>query len=354
MNKCYEVYFIAFKSSVGAFKIVIWICKLSQYFGSTARYFSTKQTPFHRSSILCKRTYYIMKNACSVSHRSNWSVEEKNHALALSGCQTPWPSRMLLCPPLISPASCTNRYPAPSHEAEPRQDALRCEISSWCKSKVWDGLCKCAFYGSLMWTVFPCTVSWAVNRTKILGRSIEFVLIHLVHYSTHGNLLGSNHRMKTSRSCTLISVKPLELVSEDSIKSDGPGPHTLALSRNLHRVKAIWIRNLRINTPGSVGVLNFFSVFLSQDTDGPKECPCFLGLFLHQQHPEGPWIQRPQVQVSSSLRWDLLPFPFPEVLGRKTANPSMLQADPWWGERILEHAVGALPVKCWCPSSSLE
>lgn len=64
------------------------------------------------------------------------------------------------------------------------------------------------FYGSLMWTVFPYSHSQMASGTKVLIRSIEFVLIHFVSYSTDDNLLDSKQWMKNSHSRTLMSVKP--------------------------------------------------------------------------------------------------------------------------------------------------
>lgn len=80
---------------------------------------------------------------------------------------------------------------------------------------------------------------------------------------------------------------------------DGAGPCTPALSRNLHRVNAIWIRNLRISTPGSVGVLNFISIFLSQDTDGPQGMSLFSVDTSAPANPRGP--PNPEIPAASQL-----------------------------------------------------
>jgi len=167
-----------------------------------------------------------------------------------------------------------------------------------------------------------------------------------MHYSAHGNLLGSNQWIKTRHSSTLISVKPLKLVSDDSSK------FLKWWSRNFHTVSAISVRNLRIPIPGSVGVLNFISIFFPQDTEGPQGLSLLCGCFCSSK-PKRALNPEIQVQISSLLRSRLLSSPFPDVLGRKTANVGMLQTDAWWGERILERAVGALPIKCWCPSHLL-
>lgn len=83
---------------------------------------------------------------------------------------------------------------------------------------MWDGLCVHLFCGSLMWTVFPYADSPVVIQTKIAVRATAFVLIHLVHYFTRGNLQGSNPRWENSHSGPLTFVKPLEPGTDDSTK----------------------------------------------------------------------------------------------------------------------------------------
>lgn len=156
MNKHDEVYFMCFKSSVGAFKIVVWICRLSQHFGSTAWYFSTKQVPFHRSFNYARKLNTLWQNPCRVSHRLNWSAEQKD-TLASFCCQTPQPWQtadhcVLLCPLLfIPPASCTNIHPPPNQpQGWTKAGHTQRGISSQRESQVWDGLCKHLFYHSWM------------------------------------------------------------------------------------------------------------------------------------------------------------------------------------------------------------
>lgn len=69
-----------------------------------------------------------------------------------------------------------------------------------------------------------------IIRTKILTGSIEFDLILLVHYLAHENFFGSNQRLKNSRSCTLIFVKPPEYWVFPHLSSSGwSGPQELSL-----------------------------------------------------------------------------------------------------------------------------
>lgn len=144
-----------------------------------------------------------------------------------------------------------------------------------------------------------------IIRTKILTGSIEFDLILFVHYLAHDNFFGSNQRLKNSRSCTLIFVKPPEYWVFPHLSSSGwSGPQELSL--------------------------------LPMGTSAPA----------NSRAPESRDLKCNQIFV----RWDLLSSHFPEVLGKETANPSTLQADACCGERILDHAVGFLPVKCWCLS----
>lgn len=213
MNKCYEVYFTDFKFSVRALKIVIWICKLAQYFGSTAWYLSTKQRPFRRSlnhaskltALWNMPVEFLIDQTAQYNRRTMFVPPSAARHLG-PGRQavTAWSFSPSLC---ISPARCRRRYllhPCVTswgrrHSTQNILTALEQSVG-WalqaCFMAAWCGLC------------FLNTDSQVANGTKVLIRSIEFVLIHLVSCSTDENLLGSNQRMKNSHSCTLISVKP--------------------------------------------------------------------------------------------------------------------------------------------------
>lgn len=119
-----------------------------------------------------------------------------------------------------------------------------------------------------------------IMRTKILTGSVEFDLI------LTWCIIWLNQRMKNSHSCTVISVKPPEY----------------------------WV----------------YLCLSSQAEMVPRNCPCSPWLLLHHQTPEGPWVQRSQVQSAlGKVRSPLLSLPRSPWKGDSKSQPASSRCLVW-------------------------